>query len=472
MVKQLHEIFAQVALLYPEIILASLLVVLVLLSAFSVSYRTCLAVFILGMCGVMIATSFVPLPLPISESVLVIHSSTAVSFKYLFASSAILTAILSYKEQNQRKDGLFLALLAMIVLGMNLTVSTNHLLLLYLGLEVVSVCSYLLMLFTKTEKTREAVLKYFLIGATTSGIMLYGISLLYGFTGSLSLVVIAQKALQLAPLPFYFACILTLTGVLFKVVAVPLHTWVGDVYEGTATSFVAFLTTGSKFLGIAVFYNILQISVLYKLPMHYFVSILAIASLLIGTLGAIWQQNVKRLLAYSSVAHSGFLLALLSILGTPTNAIFSALLFYLLTYLLLSYGAFYSILLVENERKTPTLQAFAGIGKTQGWFGMLLLVIFMGFAGLPPTAGFTAKLLVFMGLLSSYGATNEVITVVLLAVMVLTSLFSLYFYLKIPYYMFFKQATEKPISTTLLDKLILGLLGIGILLLFFKPMVL
>ncbi len=498
MLEKLHETFLQSNLLYPEISLAILAIFLVLLAAFSVSYRVCLTVFIIGICIEMLLNGFATNfndnfnslengliaknTLQTTVISLIQSNVNILIFKYLFAISGILTALLSVKETMLKKDGIFLALLTTVILGMNLAISTNNLLLVFLAIETVSICSYLLLIFNKTYKSSEAALKYFLVGATTSGVMLYGVSLLYGFAASLTISDIASKASEVPPLPFYFACVLTIAGLLFKIVAVPLHIWVGDVYEGAATSLVAFLTTASKFLGIAILFNILEVTSFYKLPTQNFIAFLAIISLLFGTFGAIWQQNTKRLLAYSSVAHSGFLLALLSIANTSylsftTN--FATLIFYLVSYLLLSYAAFYSILLVENERKSTDIQAFAGIGKTQNWFGILLFVIFIGFAALPPTSGFTAKLLVFTTLINSYTANNQVITLILLLTMLFTSLLSLYIYLKIPYYVFFKEAQNeeivnneipnKEITTTLFDKIMLALLCLGIIVLFFKP---
>lgn len=493
MLQKLHETLLQSNLLYPEISLAILAIFLVLLAAFSVSYRVCLTVFVIGICVEMLLNGFAnnfngnfnnwendliaKNTLQTTIVLLIQSNANILIFKYLFAISGILTALLSVKETKLKKDGIFLALLTTVILGMNLAISTNNLLLLFLAIETVSICSYLLIIFNKTYKSSEAAVKYFLVGATTSGVMLYGISLLYGFAASLTISEIASKALEVPSLPFYFACVLTITGLLFKIVAVPLHIWVGDVYEGTATSLVAFLTTASKFLGIAILFNILQVTGFYKLSTQNFIAFLAIISLLFGTFGAIWQQNTKRLLAYSSVAHSGFLLALLSIANTSYTSFttnFATLIFYLVSYLLLSYAAFYSILLVENERKSTDIQAFAGIGKTQNWFGILLFVIFIGFAALPPTSGFTAKLLVFTTLINSYTANNQVITLVLLLVMLLTSLLSLYIYLKIPYYIFFREAqneeiANKEITTTLFDKIMLALLCLGIIVLFFKP---
>ncbi len=497
MLQKLHETLLQSNLLYPEISLAILAIFLVLLAAFSVSYRVCLTVFIIGIIVEMVLNGFgnnfnslgndliAKNTLQTTVVLLIQSNSNILIFKYLFAISGILTALLSVKETMLKKDGIFLALLTTVILGMNLAISTNNLLLLFLAIEIVSICSYLLIIFNKTYKSSEAAVKYFLVGATTSGVMLYGISLLYGFSASLTIAEIASKALEVPSLPFYFACVLTITGLLFKIVAVPLHIWVGDVYEGAATSLVAFLTTASKFLGIAILFNILQVTGFYKLPTQSFIAFLAIISLLFGTFGAIWQQNTKRLLAYSSVAHSGFLLALLSIANTSYTSFttnFATLIFYLVSYLLLSYAAFYSILLVENERKSTDIQAFAGLGKVQNWFGILLFIIFIGLAALPPTSGFTAKLLVFTALINSYTANNQVITLLLLLVMLLTSLLSLYIYLKVPYYIFFRETqneeivnneiANKEITTTLFDKIMLALLCLGIIMLFFKPTIL
>jgi NADH-quinone oxidoreductase subunit N len=201
------------------------------------------------------------------------------------------------------------------------------------------------------------------------------------------------------------------------------------------------------------------------------IAIIAILSLLFGTLGAIWQQNIKRLLAYSSVSHSGFLLSLFAIIGYQD--IFSTMIFYLFSYLLLSYLAFYSILLVENYTNNTKIEAFAGLGKSQNGLGIIILLAFIGLAGLPPSSGFTAKLLIFTNLLNAYQPDNQVLMIPLITIMIITTLIALYFYLKIPYYLFFKQNDNAiKITLTLLDKCTLTLLEIGIIVLFLKPNIL
>ena len=482
MLQKLQETILQSSLIYPEIFLAILAIILVILATFSVSYRSCLVVFMFGMLLTGLAMwsiifflrqdSTVPTAYLQISAGLLTQSYQNIVFKTFFIFAGIFTAFLSYQEQNLKKDGVFLALLTSIILAMNLACSTNNLLLLYICIEVVSVLSYLLLLFQHTYLAKEAAVKYFLTGATVSGIMLYGISLLYGFSGSLSIPDIASKVIYFANLPFYFACLLTLLGFLFKIVAVPVHTWVADVYEGTATSIVAFLTTASKILGIAILFFVLQTAAYHKISIQNFISILAILSLLFGTFGAILQQNAKRLLAYSSVAHSGFLLALLSSVSYFNDTLvdnFYTLIFYLLSYFLLSYAVFYSILLVENSRKSSNIEAFAGLGKIQTDFAILILFIFMGFAALPPTSGFTAKLLVFMALLQTYSTTPQTLSLILLLVLLLTSLVSLYFYLKIPYYLFFKKIEHKAIAIRFIDKFLLFILALAILVLFIKP---
>ena len=476
MLQKLHDIISQGSLLYPEICLTILAILQVILAAFSVSYRVCLGFFLTGILITIALITFTDIFIannttPTSTVILITLSHKRLIFKYLFAIAAFLTAILSAKEKEQKKDGVFLALLAIVVLGMNLAISTEHLLLLYLSLEVVSIGSYLLIIFNKSYKTTEAAIKYFLFGATASGIMLYGISLLYGFSGNLTITVILDNFTdnnnQIPKVAFYFACLLTSVGLLFKIALVPLQTWVSDVYEGTATNFVAFLTTASKILGIALLYFILENFAIHNIPTQNFIVIIAIASLLFGTLGAIWQQNIKRLLAYSSIAHSGFVVSLFAIISNQN--IFSTLIFYLISYSLLSYLAFYVILLVENSKNNTQIQAFSGIGKSQSGLGIIILLAFIGLSGLPPTSGFTSKLLVFTSLLNSYSLDNQIVILCVIFTMLITTLIALYFYLKIPYVMFFKQNDGNKIYIDLLDKIMLFLLGFAIIILFMKP---
>lgn len=474
MLQNLQNILTQTTWLYAEICLTILIITQIILASFSVSYRVCLAVFVgfilasIGLVALLqyqLQNSSLSSPLPFQ---FITVYPEIIPFKYLFAVTVLLTLLLAQKELHIKKDGVFLALLATSLLGMNLALSTDHVLLMYLAIELVSIATYLLIIFNQTYKSSEAGIKYFLFGAATSGIMLYGISLLYGLSGSLWITEIIKKIGLTPTLPYYLAGFLTLFGLLFKLVAAPIHAWVGDVYEGTATSLVAFLTTGSKFMAIIICYQIFSYSNNFGISTQKLVIILAFLSLILGTLGAVTQTNVKRLLAYSSVAHSGFLLSMLM-----TNNIFGNLLFYCISYTLLVYLVFYAILLVENQRGNLNLESFAQLGKQNKLLALCLFIGFSGFAGLPPTAGFTAKLFVFLAVIKSYLDSSQLINLSLIFIIVITSLVALFFYLKVPYFMFFRKSEqESNLNTTLFDKFVLVSLSVLVIMLFMMPNIL
>jgi NADH-quinone oxidoreductase subunit N len=471
MLQNLQNILSQTTWLYAEICLAILIIVQIILAAFSVSYRTCLAIFVGFIIANISLLAFLQYQLqhnllasPLPFQLVTVYPET-IPFKYLFAITVLLTLLLVHKELRIKKDGVFLALLATSLLGMNLALSTDHLLLMYLAIELVSLASYLLIMFNKTYKSSEAGIKYFLFGAATSGIMLYGISLLYGFSGTLWITEITKKIALTPSLPYYLAVIMALSGLLFKLVAAPVHTWVGDVYEGTATSLVAFLTTGSKFMGLAICYQIFNYANQIGIATQKTIIFLAFLSLILGTLGAVTQTNVKRLLAYSSVAHSGFLLSMLI-----ANNILGNLLFYCLSYTLLVYLVFYAIVLVENQRGSLAIEAFAQMSKQNNLLAICLFIGFLGFAGLPPTAGFTAKVFVFLAVINSYTDSSQLINLSLIFVIVITSLIALFFYLKVPYFMFFRKSSyENNLITTPFDKFVLVTLSALAIILFMMP---
>jgi NADH-quinone oxidoreductase subunit N len=461
--------------LFPEICLAFLVVILLVVAAYATSPRKCFVLFSVGMF--------------VNAGLILLNYNLFAPFELLFCGAIWAVGLLALREKQTLVDGVFFALLAAITLGMQMPLLTNNLLLLYLSLEIVSICSYLLVTFKKDKWATEAAIKYFLFGAAASGIMLYGMTWLYGFANSLEINIIAEKANTIPALPFYTACLLVLAGLLFKIAVAPLHAWVTDVYEGSATNMIFLLTSASKAFGISILCAFIHFFA--KQPQilsnfSVFLQVLAIASLIFGTFGAIWQKSTKRLLAYSSIIHSGFLLVFLVVLLLPTatqtienqafatqldtQRIFAYLVFYLLVYFLLNYLILYALALLENNKQFIDLQDFAGLGKSQFWFGFALLVAFAGLAGLPPTAGFTAKLLVFTALIEGYVQHKTVLLLVLLLALSLSSVVALFFYVKIPYFLFFgKEPKQNILIFNNLDKFILLLLALASIALFFVP---
>jgi|GEM_PF-6850013 len=364
-----------------------------------------------------------------------------IAFDYLAVLLLVLTAG-QLRLYSHLHNGVVYATLCLVTFALQLLNNTTHLLLLFLLLEIVAIGSYVLIALHKQAKALEASLKYLLFGATVAGVVLYSISLYYGITQSLTLRPFTEeKTAEWAAL--------TLVGLFlvafFKLVAVPVHSWSPDVYEGSPSPITFFLTTASKLAGI-IFLQILlhqffpqplesALLLMLWLILQVIIVVITIASLLVGTLGALPQNNLKRLLAYSSIAHTGFFL--LAFLSNAQHLV----VYYLLAYTFASAMIFYSLSLKESKAQSTDIDSFAGEGLHNKFVGIALTISFISLAGLPPTAGFTAKLFVlskFFSVLSHNIFGGEVVFVVAL----LSTVVSLFFYLKVPYQLFFKQSKQ------------------------------
>lgn len=379
-----------------------------------------------------------------------------VFFKALFSVAGIFTVFLSlhYRSGTEgvesealKKLGEFYVLLYGLLLGASLMVMSANLLMLYLAIEIVSIASYILTNFNFDKKSAEAGMKYLLFGGVASGLLLYGISLLYGFSGSLlwNDPAFINSLGQIPPFALIPALLLIAAGLLFKVSAVPFHIWAPDVYEGAPTPIVALFSIVPKLAGIAVlihfssFFAALQSQMLI-IDWQWVVSIIAIITIVVGNFAALSQPNAKRMMAYSSIAHSGFLLV-----GIVAYSEFGthSILFYGAMYLLMNFAAFLLIKMISRKTGYEYIKDYKGLGTEFPVIGVLLLIVMISLTGLPPTAGFTAKLFIFSSLWQTYQATDSTIMVLLLLIGLLNTVVSLFYYLKIPYYMFFQQKEER-----------------------------
>jgi len=392
--------------------------------------------------------------------------------RVLLDAGGLLTVFMTWRRQ-QHQDQLaeYYALLITIVLGAHLLVMSTNLMMIFISLEVVSISSYVLAGFAFTKRSTEGSLKYFLFGSVASALMLYGFSLLYGFTGSLD-ISSAHFTSTLAnhdgPLLF-LAVVLALTGFLYKVAAAPLHPWSPDVYEAAPMPVVAFFSVVPKLAGLGIVTRF--ILTLYKsgsiqYDWQLLISAIAILTLTVGNFAALWQKNPKRLMAYSSIAQSGFLLIGVSAF-LPQGIQF--MLFYGSVYLLMNFLVFIYLQYFE-QYELQTIASFSGAGKNFVWPSVFLLVGLVALTGLPPTAGFTAKLFIFSSLWESYQLSGKPILLWLFVFGLLNTVVSLFYYLRIPYYAFIKGG-ESRIKTNILvfENLFGFLLVLLILLLFFSP---
>ncbi|MFQ6000992.1 MAG: NADH-quinone oxidoreductase subunit N [Anaerolineae bacterium] len=366
----------------------------------------------------------------------------------------ILSSIAFMKEKTPYR-GEFYGLLLLATLAITLLVGASDLVMIYLSLEFLSLTSYVLVGYLRGDpKSSEGGIKYFLYGAVTSAVMLYGISLLYGITGSTNLAEIRNALLfpasPAASTPWLIlpAVIFMLAGFGFKISLVPFHQWTPDAYEGAPTPIAAFLSVGPKAAGFAVLIRVFLTALpTYQIDWVAILSGISLVSMTFGNLVAIQQTNIKRMLAYSSIAQVGYILLGVVAAGPGTVGITGVLLF-ILAYLFTNLGAFVAVVAFSHVTGSDEIADYAGLLRRAPFLATALVVFFMSLAGIPPTGGFLGKLFVF-------GAAVQMgqnIFYFLAAVGVLNSVISLYYYFNVVRHMFFlppKEETSLPIPATL-----------------------
>ncbi|BDC99653.1 NADH-quinone oxidoreductase subunit N [Persicobacter psychrovividus] len=351
-----------------------------------------------------------------------------------------LSAIHVTGHNNQHHE--YWILTVAILLGGSTLLMSESLLMIYLAVELLSFSAYGLTAFNQHKEGQQSAIKYLLFGAVASAMTVYGMSLLYGLTGTLSLSN-PQFWLHLTDVPtpiLAFAVFLATCGLLFKITAVPLHPWVDDVYQHAPTPVAAFFSTLPK---IAVFFclvNLVQIlqpfNALNSPSLTLLIGIVAIMSMTIGNLLALWQKDVKRMLAYSSVSHAGFLLAIAAI---PNKAAWDAGLFYVVVYGIMNLAAFGMVQYFETRKLAVTYADFNGLGKKLPLWGIGLVIVMISLTGLPPTAGFNAKLMVFIAFWEQFERSGMNIYLYLLIAGVLNTVIALFYYIKLPYHFYFQK---------------------------------
>jgi NADH-quinone oxidoreductase subunit N len=349
----------------------------------------------------------------------------------------IFAVVLSWQARFTRHAGEYFALLLLGATGLMLLISSDNLLLIFIALELLSISLYALAGFDKgSAASSEAALKYLLFGGMSAAFTLFGLSLIYGIAGDIQLGVIAAR-LRAQPVEpvFYVALVMTLIGFAFKLAAAPFHLWAPDVYQGAPTPVASFIASGSKVASFFVLARILQTAFpgargAASLGDHLpgwapVLAVLAALSMLVGNAAAIVQSNVKRLLAYSAIAHAGY--ALLALLADQRHAL-SALLFYTITYAFTVLGAFAVVGVVEAGGRQVTLADFAGLSRRAPVLSFCMLVFMLSLAGIPPLAGFFGKFYVFAAAMAAPPSLSLLWLVVLA---VAASAVSLYYYLQV-----------------------------------------
>jgi len=329
-------------------------------------------------------------------------------FKALFLISTALTVLISlrYLDDEGSHYGEYYALLLFAAVGMMFMAGGGDLITIYLGLELMSLPMYVLTGFMRRDVTStEGAVKYFLMGAFTSGILLYGLALFYGLTGTTNLSAVAQKlaGLSLNDPVLILATILVVTGFGFKIAAVPFHMWVPDAYEGAPTSITAFMSAAVK---AAAFAGLVRVFVIALAPVaprwEVLWWVLAALSMILGNVVAIAQTSLKRMLAYSSISHAGYaLIGVVAAVQVKGPGVASAL-FYLFAYMFTTMGTFSMIILLTRQGfRSDHIADFAGLGQTHPLPAFIFIVFFLSLAGIPPTAGFVGKLLIFRAAIDS-----------------------------------------------------------------------
>ncbi len=344
---------------------------------------------------------------------------TAYVFRLVFLFGAAMTALFMMDQEPEGRHGEFYALMLVATLGMNLMASSADIIMLYLAIETTSLPLYIMAGFsTRDPKSTEAGIKYFLFGAMTAAVMLYGFSLLYGFTGQTNLYAMNFSEVPLGALIVSIALILVGFG--FKVSAVPLHFWAPDVYEGAPTPVAGFLSTASKAAGFAVLMRVMMSAFPEYAPnWTLLIAVLAAASMIVGNVLAMVQKNIKRLLAYSSIAQAGYMLAGVA---AANELGYAGATFYLISYLVTNLAAFGIVALVGRTVCSDAIEDYAGLFKRNSGLGWALLIALLSLGGIPPLSGFVGKLLVI-------AAAVQVELYWLAFVAVITSVVGLYYYL-------------------------------------------
>ncbi len=459
--QSINETIRSLVFFYPEIVIVAGFLLVILADIFFTTKYVQLP-FLLALLTLFVAAliSFGMLeqkPVHLFGGMIVLDH-LAVLFKIIFCFISILFVIfIRYNNQlqvNSKGTGDLFSILLAVQLGLNLMVMSQNLLMVYLSLEMVSVGSYLMVGYlSKNAKQSEAAMKYALFGAVCSAIMLYGMSLIYGFTGSLELNS-SQFLSFLGTVPVHswgLALIMILIGVAFKLSVVPFHFWAPDVYEGAPTPVTAFLSTAPKIAGFGLLIRVLapfQPLGLSGVDNSIFsltnlLAVMAILSMIVGNFGAIWQNNVKRMLAYSSIGHTGFMIMALFIFSASG---FKALIFYMVIYSIMNMAAFMITDEVEENTGKYNIDDYKGLGKSSGLLMIAMVIVLVSLTGLPPTAGFTAKFLVFSAGIEAYNLSGSTILMILIITAAISTVVSLFYYFRIPLNAFLR-VNDKPVES-------------------------
>ena len=471
--EQLHGITDSIALIIPELILTAGLLILLTAGLFGNRNNTFFNLLTVAIAGASLA--FLLLPGATDKTILfggLLQREGFGEFLMILVDvSVILTCLMSISDKGKTKVSEYYALLLAIALGSHLLLMTTNLLMAFISMELISISGYVLAGYAFSKAGSEGSLKYFLFGSTASAVMLYGFSFLYGMTGTLDFsseqffsAMTGQSSAFLL-----IAGLMGLSGFLFKIAAVPMHPWAPDVYEAAPMPVIAFFSVAPKLAGLGILTKFL-------LALHAFgqtafdwqaiIVVITLLTLTVGNLSALWQKSPKRMMAYSSIAHSGFLLVGV---GAFLPQGLNFMLFYAAIYLLMNFAVFLYLSFFERQG-VFTLESFSGKGKPFATAAIGLTVGLVALTGLPPTAGFTGKLFIFSSVWEAYNENHKSLLIWLLVIGLLNTVISLFYYLRIPYYAFLKAGAPPAAQNNGAFENLLGLiLVVMIVVIFFIP---
>jgi len=471
-------------LLLPELSLLTFALLIILLDLGIKQKKVLVGVSIVGL---LVSTGFALTmwgiqPTAIFNGMLMVDQF-ALFFKFLFLAAAGLVILASqdYVSKFPHFQGEYYALILISVVGMMLLSATGELISIYVALELSSISLYILAGFLKDPKSSEAGLKYLLLGAVASAVLLYGMALVFGITGKTRLIEIAQT-IQAMPMSnlldnpaLLLGIIFLAAGFGFKIATVPFQMWVPDVYEGAPTPITAYLSVASKAAGFAVivrfFYTTFAFPDWLSLNWGILFAVLSAITMTVGNVVAITQSNIKRMLGYSSIAQAGYLMVGLATIGVTskvvsTTAAFqgqSGLLFFLVSYALTNLGAFIAIIAISNKTNSDLIDDYSGMGKRAPLLALALTLCLISLTGLPPTAGLIAKIYIF-----SAGVSNGLLWLVIIAV--LNSCISAYYYLRVVKVMWLgTPASEERVPSSWALRVALAISCLGVLVLGIIP---
>lgn len=486
----IEQFFSNLSLIKPELAITITLVVVVLFDLIWKNNKKVLPY--LSLAGLIVAGIFVVNQFGVETfgfKTSANHGLLAIDdfgsyFKIIILISSIFVVFFSMASNEIKstfdRHGEYYTLMMGMILGMFFMVSAANLILIYLSMELLSLSSYVLAGFVKNSvRNSEASLKYVIYGGVSSGIMLFGISLIFGLTGSTNLYDINSLMLAtgLPFITFLIAGLFIIVGFGFKISAAPFHFWTPDVYEGAPIPITAYLSVASKAAGFAVLIRFLHITFVDSVGSHGFwnvlnvidwksiIILLSILTMTLGNFTALWQDNLKRMLAYSSIAHAGYLLLGLAVMS---NEGITAIMIYFLVYMFMNLGAFFVVMLVANKIGSEDIDDYKGLGRSMPLLGVTFAIFLVSLVGLPPTAGFVAKVALFIALVDAK-------MIVLAIIALLNTVVSVYYYMRIlkNLYLVKVDETKPEIKPSLLNSIIIILLVAPILIfgIYFTPLV-